>query len=78
MVTLVVLRDKKIFVGHLGDNRCTVYRESRPNQKKEPQELAPIDSPLQDSEKSRIFTSGGEIRKTGLEEYVYVRGRLYP
>lgn len=36
-------------------------------------------TPIENSEKSRIFNSGGEVRKNAQgEEYVYVRGRLYP
>jgi len=41
-------------------------------------ELTPLHCPIDSVEKSRIFTSGGEVRKTGMDEYVYVRGRLYP
>ena len=42
-------------------------------------ELTPVHCPLDYNEKARIFTSGGEVRKVKMEdEYIYVRGRLYP
>lgn len=48
-------------------------------QKKIVVELTPLHCPMDMNEKSRIFTSGGEVRKNNqMDEFVYVRGRLYP
>ncbi|CAD8131827.1 unnamed protein product [Paramecium octaurelia] len=81
VITVIIQRDSKLYCAQIGDNRAYIYKE-QVNQTKESNIMAqtlPIHTPSDSSEKARIFNSGGEVRKIPQgEEYVFVRGRLYP
>ncbi|CAD8140542.1 unnamed protein product [Paramecium pentaurelia] len=81
VITVIIQRDSKLYCAQIGDNRTYIYKE-QVNQNRESNIIAqtlPIHTPNESSEKARIFNSGGEVRKIPQgEEYVFVRGRLYP
>lgn len=81
VLTVVIHRHQKLYFGHIGDNQVLIYKEHQLQGK--PKLLCghPVDPhvPSDPQEKARIFNSGGEVRKNqASEEFVYVRGRLYP
>ncbi|CAD8057331.1 unnamed protein product [Paramecium sonneborni] len=81
VITVIIQRDSKLYCAQLGDNRTYIYKEHIHNtkQKKIIAEILPMHTPNDNSEKARIFNSGGEVRKNPQgDEYVFVRGRLYP
>ncbi|CAD8150500.1 unnamed protein product [Paramecium pentaurelia] len=81
VITVIIQRDSKLFCAQIGDNRVYIQKEHIHNAKqiKNITQILPIHSPSDNIEKTRIFNSGGEVRKNHQgEEYVFVRGRLYP
>ncbi|CAD8055659.1 unnamed protein product [Paramecium sonneborni] len=81
VITVIIQRDSKLYCAQLGDNRTYIYKEHVHNSKEKKiiAEILPMHTPVDNSEKARIFNSGGEVRKNLQgEEYVFVRGRLYP
>ncbi|CAK56398.1 unnamed protein product (macronuclear) [Paramecium tetraurelia] len=81
VLTVIIQRDSKLYCAQIGDNRVYIQKEHIHNGKqiKNITQILPTHSPSDHSEKTRIFNSGGEVRKNPQgEEYIFVRGRLYP
>ena len=75
--TLVVKREKKIFIGHVGDSRVVVGR--RTDGVLVPLQLTQDHRPEDSMERLRIESAGGQVRHVpGGPHRVYLKGKEYP
>eukprot|EP01016_Furgasonia_blochmanni_P020864 TRINITY_DN2325_c0_g1_i13.p1 TRINITY_DN2325_c0_g1~~TRINITY_DN2325_c0_g1_i13.p1 ORF type:complete len:485 (-),score=114.48 TRINITY_DN2325_c0_g1_i13:128-1582(-) len=79
--SVLIQRDYRIYVGHLGNNRVLVAKMKNKRSLSFVQ-LNTCHTPEVHTEKARIFANGGETRclknDKEKEERVFVRGRVYP
>ena len=79
-ISVVVIRDNKVCVGHLGDTKVILGRRSSRTRSISLYPLTTDHVPTVPEEKKRIYESGGEVRKllNSDEEKIFVRGRFFP
>eukprot|EP01071_Lankesteria_metandrocarpae_P006326 Lankesteria_metandrocarpae@DN4318_c0_g1_i1.p1 len=78
--TVVVHKDEKLYVAHVGDSRAVLAKRCATAKKHTAVELTRDHKPTIEEEKTRIETYGGEVRRLegDIPYRVFVKNRMYP
>ncbi|CEL99363.1 unnamed protein product [Vitrella brassicaformis CCMP3155] len=78
--TVVIHKDNKLYVAHVGDSRAVLGVKTNNSKKLVAQNLTQDHKPTREDEKKRIVSSGGEVRRLDgdIPHRVFVKGKMYP
>ena len=79
-ICVVVIREGKIYIGHLGNTKVMLGRRSKNKKTISLFQLTTEHVPAIAEEKKRIYENGGEVRRlnNSNEDKIFVRGRVFP